>query len=636
MGARGHRRRGRTIGRMSTSPATARDVSRSDLDHGAPSSERADRRWIFLAWAAFAVGFAVALVALARPRWFPILDLAQTEMRVRDVFTSHPPLIGLPGRIGNLARQGSHPGPLSFWMLAPFYKLFGSSAWALQAATSCLNAIAIGLSLMIARRRGGASLLAAVAAALAALTWFYGPSVLTQAWNPYLPMTWFVVVVLGVWSVLCDDVALLPVTTFAAVFCLQTHISYLGLVGGLGALSAAWLGWSLWRRRDALGSHPWRWLSVALAILVVTSVPIVVQQVSHDPGNLTIVWEHFTAPPEDPIGIRHGLDVLLVHLNPWRLLAGQDATTGTGVPGLALVAVWAIGFVVALRVRVRALVALDAVIAVALALGALSIGNIFGFVWYYLMLWAWALNALMLVAIGWAVAVFIGARRRRAVDTGSTHGTRLTAGILAGVTAAYLFGFAWDASTVEPPTPRVSAALGALVGPTVRAIDSGTVPGGGPTGRYQVTIVDPVTINAPGYGLLSELERVGVHAGFPLKYAAIVRDRRVVTPRRATGVVHLSVGPDIKVWRAKPDAVEVATADLRSRAERREFARLRRTTQKELVAAGRADLVPNLDQNIFTATFVDGISASTRRHLLRMLQIGEPSAVFIGPKSLAE
>lgn len=635
MGARGLPRRSHTIGRMSTSSATARDGSNRDLGSPEHAAEWARRGWVLLAWSGFVVGFGVALVALARPRWFPILDLAQTEMRVRDVFTAHPPLIGLPGRIGNLARQGSHPGPLSFWMLAPFYKLFGSSAWALQAATSCLNAIAIGLSLMIARRRGGATLLTAVAAALAALTWFYGPSVLTQAWNPYLPMTWFVVVVLGVWSVLCDDIAVLPITTFAAVFCLQTHISYLGLVGGLGALAVVWIAWSLWRRRNALGAHPWRWLVVSVGIVVVTSIPIVVQQFSHDPGNLTIIWEHFTAPPEDPIGIRHGLDVLLVHLNPWRLLAGQDATTGSGLPGVVLVAVWVASFVVARRARVRALIALDVVIAVALALGALSIGNIFGFVWYYLMLWAWALNALMLVASGWAVAVLVGARRRAAAAA-----PRASAGVLAVmlavVSAVYLFGFAWDASTVEPPTPRVSAALGALVGPTVQAIDSGGVPGGGRSGRYQITIIDPVTINAPGYGLLSELERVGVHAGFPLKYAAIVRDRRVVTQQRATGVVHLSVGPDIEVWRAKTDAVEVATADLRSHAEQREFARLRRTTQKELIAAGRADLVPNLDQNIFTATFVDGISAATRRHLLRMLQIGEPSAVFIGPRSLAE
>ena len=73
----------------------------------APSIDpRVSRRVAVLVWLGFVVGFVVALVAIARPRWFPILDLAQTEMRLRDVFTAHPPLIGLPGRIGTLPASG--------------------------------------------------------------------------------------------------------------------------------------------------------------------------------------------------------------------------------------------------------------------------------------------------------------------------------------------------------------------------------------------------------------------------------------------------------------------------------------------------------------------------------------------------
>ncbi len=629
---------------MSTLAASDRDKGRAAgtgsmpvvASDGSSVPPRASLLLVGIMWAGFVIGFAVALVALAKPRWFPILDLAQTEMRVRDVFTFHPPLIGLPGRIGTLARQGSHPGPLSFWLLAPFYKLFGSSAWALQAATASVNALAIGLSLLIARRRGGSTLLFGVGAFLAALTWFYGPSVLTQAWNPYLPMLWFIVVLLAVWSVLCDDFAVLPVATFAALFCLQTHISYLGLVGGLGGVTVGWLVWTVWRRREAWPERGARWIWFSIAIVVATSIPMVVQQFTHTPGNLTIIWDHFTAPPEEAIGLRAGLRVLMVHLNPWRLLAGQDATTGSVIPGVVMCAMWFVGAGVAIWRRNSRVVALNVVIAVALGLGALSIGNIFGFVWYYLMLWAWAINGLMLLSTGWSASEL-----RRDHRSPSTRAHRApaysAAGLLLGVLAiAYGFGFALDASTVEPPTPRVSSALGRLVGPTVRAIESGAVPGGGAAGWYQITIFDPVTINAPGYGLLSELERAGLHAGFPTKYADIVRDRRVVGAEQATGVVHLSVGPDIAVWRAKANVVQVASADLRSPAERREFQRLRSVTRRELRAAGREDLVPNLDENIFTATFVAGLPNATRDHLLRMLQIGEPSAVFIGPKDLAE
>ena len=619
----------------------ARDREAAPSMAGPPVEPRTARspRWLVLTvWLGFVAGFVVALSALAQPRWFPFLDLAQTEMRVRDVFTSHPPLIGLPGRIGTLgARQGSHPGPLSFWAIAPFYKLFGSSAWAMQAATASLNAIAIGISLMIARRRGGTLVLLGVASALAALTWFNGPSVLTQAWNPYLPMMWFMVFSFGVWSVLCDDLAMLPVATFAGVFCLHTHISYLGLIGGLAALAVAWIGWSAWKRRAELGRRPMRWVLISLGIVTITSIPPIVQQFTHVPGNLTLIWDHFTNPPEDPIGIRAGLDVLFVHLNPWRLLGGQDATTGSSAPGVALLAVWAAGAVLATRRKVRALIALDAVILVSLGLGLLSIANIFGFVWYYLMRWAWGINALMLFTTGWAIVDWMG-QRRSTVGTEPSRRRRpvLVVTLLALLTGVYLFGFALDAATVGPPTPRVSSALAVLVDPTVAAIDTGQVPGGGRAGRYQITIKDPISINAPGYGLLSELERSGIHAGFPRIYDAIVRESRVITKRQATAVVHFSVGPDIGVWRAIPGVVQVATVDLRTPSERREFHRLALTLGPRLRAAGRADLVPNLRENVFTASFADGLPPDVQRDLKRMLDIGEPSAVFVGPQSLAE
>ena len=97
----------------------------------------------------------VAVVVLAHRRWYPVLDLAMTEFRVRDVGGRHTPLIGLPGRIGVFPDQGSHPGPLSFWLLAPGYRLFGSSAWAMEAATVVLQMAWISVALWIGHRRAG-------------------------------------------------------------------------------------------------------------------------------------------------------------------------------------------------------------------------------------------------------------------------------------------------------------------------------------------------------------------------------------------------------------------------------------------------------------------------------------------------
>src|SRR4051794_30658789 len=328
---------------------------------------------------ACSIPFVVALIALAEPTWYPTLDIAHTSLRVRDVFTSDPPLIGLPGRIGSLGQQGSHPGPLSFWALAPLAKLWGGSTWALQAATASLNLIAAFLALWMARRRGGTGVLLGVGAALTALLAFYGPDILTLAWNPYLPVMWWFTFLIAVWSAWCEDWAALPILVFAGSFCLQTHISYAGLGTALTGLTLLWVIWCLWRRwqdRDARRSLI-SWFGVSVGLGVILWLPPVIQQLTSDHGNLSILYGHFTNPPEEAVGLKTGSRVLLVHLNPWRLVTGADAMQGATLPGALFALVWAGAAVVAWRTKVRALVRLDLVVGVALVLALVSASRIF-------------------------------------------------------------------------------------------------------------------------------------------------------------------------------------------------------------------------------------------------------------------
>src|SRR5688500_12071061 len=131
-------------------------------------------RWLLLALIAILVlPLAVAAVALRTPRWHPVLDLAMTELRLRDVFTSHTPLIGLPGRIGRFPEQGSHPGPMSFYLLAPVYRLFGASSYGLELAMITLDVIAIALVLWLAQRRGGTALVLVLGGVIAVMTFGY-------------------------------------------------------------------------------------------------------------------------------------------------------------------------------------------------------------------------------------------------------------------------------------------------------------------------------------------------------------------------------------------------------------------------------------------------------------------------------
>ncbi len=582
-------------------------------------------------WVLIAVPFVVAVVELARPRWFPVLDLAQTELRIRDVASSHPPLIGLPGRIGNLVVQGSHPGPISFWALWPFYKISGGTAWAMEAATTALNVLAIGVVLWMTRRRGGIGLLFGMAAAIAVLMRFYGPEVLTQPWNPYLPVVWWLVFIVAVWSILCDDFAMLPVAVLAGNFCMQTHISYVGLVLGLGAVGAVSVVRSAYLQRADRDARKRiiRWSLFAAALLVVLWIPAVIQQLSNNPGNLDIIYNHFTQPPETPIGMGEGIRIFLVHLNPWRLIAQQDGMRGSGIPGALFLVGWAVSAVAAWRIRESVLVRFDVMLGATLVLSLISMSRIFGYLWFYLVLWSWAVTALMLVAVGWTVVAFIAPR----VEAGARPKlARIGVATLGGVLVLALVLFTIDSTVVESPDPKVSEVLGELVRPTVRALDNGTVPGGGPHGRYQVTWVDPVNIGGPGYGLLNELERSGFKVGLPDVYGAIVTKDRVMDAKDSTAVVHLSVGQrDIDIWRAKPGVVEVAAVDPRNARQQAEYQRLRKKVIRELTAAGLPDLVQNVDNNLFMATFQPQVPEEIQPPLIRMINLGQPSAIFVGP-----
>jgi hypothetical protein len=573
---------------------------------------------------------AVALGVLRHPTWYPTDDLAQTELQVRDVGAGHPPMVGLAGRIGTLAKQGSHPGPFSFWALWPFYQLFGAHSWALQAAAVSLHMLAVGTALWVAFRRGGLRLALAVAAVLALLVRAYGTVTLTEAWNPYLPVMWWFAFLLAVWSVISDDLPMLIVAVVAGSFCMQTHLPYLGLGGALVGGSVAFAFGRAYRvRKESPGAlrRVFTWTLLAAATGLVLWLPPLIEEVIHRPGNLSAVHHELLHPPESPIGARRGVELLLVHLNPWRIVAKQPrATTGALLPGVLLLAAWTAAIVVAWRFRHRLLLGLHAVLAAALVLSLVSMSRILGIVWYYLMLWAWGVTALLVLSIVWAASLVVGRRIRGDGDTRLTLAANLA---LVVIVVASSVSFAFDAARAQLPSPGLSETLGRLVPGTADALAHRTT--GDRDARYLVTWTDPLAIGAQGFGLLNELERRGFNVGAPRIYTAGVRSHRVLDPSDAAAEVHLAVGNDIETWRARPGVEEVAYVDTRSQAQRADYERLRGQVIAELRASGLSSLVPAVDSSLFTTTIDNRVPARTRDRMVRMTEIGLPRAVFIGP-----
>lgn len=599
---------------------------------------------------ALSVPLVVAVVQMRSPRWHPVLDLAMTELRVRDVGTRETPLIGLPGRIGErLEEQGSHPGPASFYALAPTYRLLGGSAWALQVGSALIHAVAIGVSLALARRRGGAVLFAAVAALVAVLLSGLGTAALAEPWNPYLPLLWWLVLLLSVWSVLAGDVVALPVAAVAGSFCAQTHVPYLSLSVGLGAAAVAWA--VLLARRAPEGSSDRRtaaW-SVAAALVVgaLLWLPPTIDQLTEEPGNYAKLIDHFTTPPEgeEPIGVAEGTEQALQRLDLWHLgshAVGRPALLTNGSPerfpsaprGAVLVAVWLASAVAALAVpalRERRLLALHATVAGALALGTFSITRIFGLTWYYLMLWMWAVGALAALAATWTAWAAVIGRPAEPPRVGRAPAFALA--LVAALVTAHTT--AVDAVDAVPSDDEVSDVLGALVPDTIAALERGEGAATGREGRYHVTWQDAFHIGSQAFGLVSELERAGFEAGLVQLFQVPATPQRVVPAETSTAQVLLASGPFVEEVRARPDAVEVAFADLRDDGQVARQRELLEDAKARLRAEGLDDLLEIVDRNLFGAAVDPRVPDVVRRMLDEVLAIGGPTAVFVLPPPAA-
>ena len=143
----------------------------------------------------------------------------------------------------------------------------------------------------------------------------------------------------------------------------------------------------------------------------------------------------------------------------------------------------------------------------------------------------------------------------------------------------------------EHPEERLSTAVGALAGPTYDAVVDGVGAATGPDGVYIVRWSDAADIGSPGFGLLDELERRGLDVAADEFFHVPVTDHRVRPRAEADAQIHLATGGYVDIWRAVPDAVEVATYDPRTDAQRAEYAEVRARFVDRLAAEGLDELV---------------------------------------------
>ncbi len=559
------------------------------------------------------------------------------EMRLRDVGTQYSPLTGMAGRFAVEKGVAFHPGPLGWFAMWPTYRLLGASSWAFLASQVLLAFAAIVIVLWIVARAGNPTRLLIAGAAVVLLARAYGVVVLSEVWNSHLPVLWWLVCIFAAWAVVAGDRPMLLVLVAAGSLCAQSYAGYLLpvvtlIVFAVGASVVAAVRDRTGRRRILL------WLGAGIGLLVVLWIPVLYEELTNDPGNLTLLWEFVTSSNEEPIGWDGGLDVMLWHLDPWRMLTGElwgdrqsqvpGLPGGSGVPGAVLLFVWMTAAIVSTRLGDSALRRLHLVAAVTLAASVMAASRTVVPVYYWTVFFLWAMQTVLLVSIGWTVVASL--RSRAFVRRRPRRHLRPVARV-AVLAATLVVATVWSAETIVGPRlsdNRASRFLAELMPDTVDALAAN--PAWGPDGQYFVDWSEPVDLGSGGFGMLNELERAGYDVSVDSRHEAQVWPHRVVDrPDDATAIVELVGGSAIADRLARPGAVQVAYTDLRTDAERDRYEAAR--NELRTILGPDNPLLPRVDDNTIVLAFTPDLPPEAITLAEEMVAIGVDMAVVIRP-----
>src|SRR3954451_18045644 len=261
----------------------------------------------------------VTLISLIGTHWHPATDQALEVLRIRDIGGRHTPLTGVQSRFG-----WDHPGPLMFWLLAPFRWAAGDTG--VLVGVACINGAAIVAALVLARRRGGLPFAVLLGVALLLLLRSLGLDLLIDPWNPWVAVLPFLLYMLLAWSVADRDLVALPALAGVGSFLVQTHVGYLPLVVGAGATAGVL---ALLRGRDepklARGTVR-KWVAIAGGVALVLWLAPLIQQITGTPGNLGEILRYFRDPYERTLGGSYAFGVMGRELGvpgPW--ITGNDS-----------------------------------------------------------------------------------------------------------------------------------------------------------------------------------------------------------------------------------------------------------------------------------------------------------------------
>jgi hypothetical protein len=414
-----------------------------------PDPAPAGPRWI--RWAIGLLLLAVVASPVVSAGWsrehqdaHPEGDDATIVLLGLDTFSAHPPLLGMISTGGAALDDPElhHPGPLEMYLLSPFATAGGAPVPGVTVATVAVNVAALAGLAWALRLLDGAWLAGVGLVAAGFALWGLGGDVPASVWNPFIVALPFAAFLALAVTTVAARPMLLPWTLGVGSFVMQTHLSYVGMVGLLSIWTVGAVGWRT-TRDPALRPVRGRLAAWSAGVVGVLWAAPVWQQLTGEPGNLSQIVRSALGPGGPTAGtsalgeLGRVVGVPVAGLRPRpdivRVLPDLDATSA-----VALGLPWAVLGLLAWAARRRGdhtVVRALATVAVALLGAAVTATRIplsDGVLYQYYSLWMWPLGALTWLLLGWAAARTVRAPRdpRRGVAP-----RRLRTTALAGVGA---------------------------------------------------------------------------------------------------------------------------------------------------------------------------------------------------------
>ncbi len=385
---------------------------------------------------ALAAPFAASVGKAIEQRYTPTNDEALITLRAYDVLDGHFPLVGQPSTAAAYAdsKPPHHPGPIEFYLLAPFVALLGPDLGMLVGA-GAFNLSAVLISVWVVFRRVGPAVALGAAVVCSAVAWSEGLAVLTDPISSNMGGIPLLALAVLVWALLDGDLRLVPLAAFVFAFVCQQHLAIVGvslgtaLLGVVGVVAAT-VAAVRSRKADTADTadipasdgvpSPWPWLFGGLAVTAVAWLPVAVDE-AFGRHNLRAMSTFAGSSQRPTLGIGSGfiqaghalaLPPLLVRTD---LVGGSVRTPLSALAWIGVAAaVGALVAIVVLRWRTCRAHALLALTTLVLALvGAWNGGNVpdsleadrLNF-----FRWTFVVSAAMCLSLGWAAASLVAAR----------------------------------------------------------------------------------------------------------------------------------------------------------------------------------------------------------------------------------